>query len=103
MTLLQFLPPMRSRSGDLLIDGGYSNNLPCDIMRDLHCPDILIGADIENKHFYEMFKNVTDFGENLSGWWLLWARMWVRGDCFFSKRSLPPSECVGATKLSCLE
>ncbi len=34
MTLAGYLPPMCER-GDMLVDGGYLNNLPADVMKNL--------------------------------------------------------------------
>jgi len=33
MSLAGFLPPIHDPQGDLLVDGGYVNNLPADVMR----------------------------------------------------------------------
>ncbi|SPQ98543.1 unnamed protein product (mitochondrion) [Plasmodiophora brassicae] len=72
MTVVEYLPPMWM-NGSVLIDGGYVDNLPVDIMRDRFGPDILIGVDVENKA--AAFRGVHDFGSSLSGWWLLWLKV----------------------------
>ena len=50
MTLLGFLPPVIDDNGDLLLDGGYANNLPVDVMASsashVHT---LIAVDVEDK------------------------------------------------------
>ena len=70
MSILHYFPPIRIGNGDILIDGGYCNNLPCDVMKDLYFPSLLVGVDIENKGD-DIFKNVTNFGPFLSGWWII--------------------------------
>jgi CRP-like cAMP-binding protein len=54
MSLLAFLPPMQVKVGSqghnyLLIDGGYINNLPADVMHDTFRPRLVVGVDVENK------------------------------------------------------
>jgi len=73
MTLLGYLPPM-NHIGELLIDGGYINNLPVDAMRDIHKPYFMIAVDIENKD-YAHLSNVTPYGDYLNGFWLLWKKL----------------------------
>ena len=83
MTVLDYLPPMQmSRSWpDLLIDGGYTNNLPVDVMHGLFQPRYVIGVDVENKASEEKIQLVSYFGPHLSGWWLLRKRLteWLKG------------------------
>jgi lysophospholipid hydrolase len=67
MTVLGLLPPMIVR-GDTLVDGGYVNNLPVDVMRD-HCSTV-IACDVENKD-NSACANLSDLGEGVSGWWIL--------------------------------
>lgn len=82
MTVLDYLPPMQmSRSWpDLLIDGGYTNNLPVDVMHGLFQPRYVIGVDVENKASEEKIQRVSYFGTHLSGWWLLRKRLteWIK-------------------------
>lgn len=47
MTVVGYLPPMYDQ-GELLVDGGYVNNLPSDEMQKLGCHTI-IGVDVEDK------------------------------------------------------
>jgi lysophospholipid hydrolase len=92
MSLLQLLPPMRTEDGELLIDGGYVSNLPVDAMRELYAPAVLIASDIENKEGSK-FQRVVDFGDNLSGWWLMWRKI---GQKFGVPLHFPPfSDLIG--------
>lgn len=76
MSILDYLPPM-SIDGELLIDGGYINNLPVDVMKELFDPHIVIAVDVENKTGI-LFEGDA-FGSSLSGWWLLGHKMlgWI--------------------------
>ncbi|KAL4238128.1 Neuropathy target esterase [Mactra antiquata] len=70
MTLAGYLPPLCDPvDGHLLLDGGYVNNLPADIMRSMGAQSIFavdVGS-VDNSEF-------TNYGDKLSGWWLLWKR-----------------------------
>ncbi len=59
------LPPLYD-TGSLLVDGGYVNNLPVDVMRDL-APQMceVIAVDVENKD-NSKFENVFNYGNSLS-------------------------------------
>lgn len=59
------LPPVYD-NGSLLVDGGYINNLPLDVMRDL-APQLseIVAVDVENKD-NSAFENVSDYGDSLS-------------------------------------
>jgi lysophospholipid hydrolase len=74
MTVMGLLPPLYDR-GRLLVDGGYVNNLPADVMRSL-APQVntIIGVDVENKD-NAMFEGISDPGDSISGWYLAWR--WV--------------------------
>eukprot|EP01134_Creolimax_fragrantissima_P001612 CFRG1612T1 len=70
MTLAGYLPPLCDPDdGHLLVDGGYVNNLPADIMREMGASSI-IAIDVSSKEE----KDLTNYGDSLSGWWLLWKR-----------------------------
>lgn len=75
MTVLGLLPPMLNANKDLLIDGGYTDNMPVYSMRKL-CPAIstVIAVDVENKS-NEAMEKITDYGDSLSGWTL--AAKWI--------------------------
>ncbi|CAH1787531.1 unnamed protein product, partial [Owenia fusiformis] len=70
MSLAGYLPPLCDPTdGHLLLDGGYVNNLPADVMRARGAQTIFaidVGAQDE--------ANLTNYGDVLSGWWLLWKR-----------------------------
>jgi predicted acylesterase/phospholipase RssA len=59
------LPPMYD-NGMLPVDGGYVNNLPVDVMKDL-APQVaeVIAVDVENKD-NSTFENVSNYGDSLS-------------------------------------
>lgn len=82
MTVLDYLPPIQisRRWSDMLIDGGYTNNLPVDVMHALYQPSFVVAADVENKAAEERIAHTSYFGTHLSGWWLLRTRIkeWIR-------------------------
>ncbi|HEU5315393.1 MAG TPA: cyclic nucleotide-binding and patatin-like phospholipase domain-containing protein [Chloroflexota bacterium] len=65
-------------NGDLIIDGGVLNNLPADIMREIH-GGAVIASDVSPR--VEMTTSLPDT-ESLSGWHLLRSRMnpWSKKD-----------------------
>lgn len=67
MTVLGLFPPMIV-DGDVLVDGGYTNNLPVDIMSRF-CSTI-IAVDVEDRDNSE-FHGIWDYGDGVSGWWIL--------------------------------
>ncbi|GFN73554.1 LOW QUALITY PROTEIN: neuropathy target esterase sws [Plakobranchus ocellatus] len=70
MSLSGYLPPLCDPGdGHLLLDGGYVNNLPADVMHHLGANFVFavdVGSQDEKDH--------TNYGDSLSGWWLLWKR-----------------------------
>ncbi|XP_050522719.1 neuropathy target esterase sws-like [Daktulosphaira vitifoliae] len=66
-----YLPPLCDPiDGHLLLDGGYINNLPADVMRSLGAKYILaidVGAQ-DNVNF-------TNYKDSLQGFWLLWKKI----------------------------
>ncbi len=71
MSYAWLLPPLCDPlDGHLLMDGCYVNNVPGDIMADQNCKFILAVdvAAIEDKDLH-------NYGDTLSGWWVLWQRM----------------------------
>jgi lysophospholipid hydrolase len=67
MTLAGYLPPVAD--GDsLLVDGGYLNAIPADVMKYKMGARVVIAVDVlpENKREYYAY------GTHLSGWWLLY-------------------------------
>eukprot|EP00475_Leptophrys_vorax_P008202 TRINITY_DN15282_c0_g1_i1.p1 TRINITY_DN15282_c0_g1~~TRINITY_DN15282_c0_g1_i1.p1 ORF type:complete len:724 (-),score=137.73 TRINITY_DN15282_c0_g1_i1:1035-3206(-) len=87
MSIIDYLPPMLV-NGHFLIDGGYINNLPVDVMRDTYSPHLVIAVDVENKSVGS-FASVTDFGLHLSGWWLLWHKTLQLFIPFYKGPSIP--------------
>eukprot|EP00667_Euglena_gracilis_P000439 EG_transcript_439 len=69
MSLTTFLPPICD-GPNLLVDGGYSNNMPADVAKSLGA-NFIVAVDvaaIDNT-------NYTNYGDSLSGWWLLWKKL----------------------------
>ncbi|KAF2894224.1 hypothetical protein ILUMI_11949 [Ignelater luminosus] len=70
MSLSGYMPPLCDPTdGHLLLDGGYTNNLPADVMRSLGANHIL-AIDVGSVDDQDL----TNYGDDLSGWWLLWKR-----------------------------
>lgn len=80
---------MYSEKG-LLIDGGYTNNLPVDALRNRWYVKVLMAVDVENKDG-DIFSldRVTNYGEYLSGWWLIAMRLWHTLNPFAKKTYVP--------------
>uniref|UniRef100_A0A803YFE4 lysophospholipase n=1 Tax=Meleagris gallopavo TaxID=9103 RepID=A0A803YFE4_MELGA len=71
MTLSGYLPPLCDpKDGNLLMDGGYINNLPADIARNMGAKTV-IAIDVGSQDETDL----CNYGDNLSGWWLLWKRL----------------------------
>ncbi len=73
MTVMGLVPPIMDVNGDLLVDGGYTNNMPVDCMYAM-CPTIntVVACDVENKD-NSAVENVDpeEYGDSVSGWYLL--------------------------------
>ena len=71
MSLAGYMPPLCDPiDGNLLLDGGYVNNLPADIMHKRGAKHILavdVGALDEVQ--------LHNYGDWLSGWSILWAKL----------------------------
>jgi lysophospholipid hydrolase len=67
MTLAGYLPPI-AENGSLLVDGGYLNAVPADVMRYKMGAHTVIAVDVcpDSERLY------FEYGTHLSGWWLLW-------------------------------
>lgn len=66
MSLSGFLPPLCD-NGDMLVDGGYLNNVPADIMKSLVGAKRVIAVDVA-------IGDNTDpmsYGDSLSGWYVI--------------------------------
>lgn len=77
MSLSGYLPPLCD-DGDLLLDGGYLNNLPGDIIRSMGA-DTIIAIDVSS----EEITTVSSYGDSLSGWYALFMRMLPFGKISF--------------------
>jgi lysophospholipid hydrolase len=67
MTLAGYLPPI-AEGGSLLVDGGYLNAVPADVMRYKMGARTVITVDVSPESQRDYF----EYGTHLSGWWLLW-------------------------------
>ncbi|XP_028826859.1 neuropathy target esterase isoform X2 [Denticeps clupeoides] len=71
MTLSGYLPPLCDpKDGNLLMDGGYINNLPADIARNIGAK-VVIAIDVGSQDETDL----CNYGDSLSGFWLLWKRI----------------------------
>ncbi|KAF6774097.1 hypothetical protein AHF37_07184 [Paragonimus kellicotti] len=72
MSLSGYLPPLCDPyDGSLLLDGGYINNVPAEIMSAFGAKTIFavdVGATVDT--------DFTNYGDHLSGWQLLYQRFW---------------------------
>ncbi|KAG5683909.1 hypothetical protein PVAND_013168 [Polypedilum vanderplanki] len=70
MSLSGYMPPLCDPiDGHHLLDGGYCNNLPSDVMR-AQGANIIIAIDVGSQDDTDL----TDYGDDLSGWWVLYKR-----------------------------
>ncbi|BFZ05565.1 hypothetical protein BsWGS_08604 [Bradybaena similaris] len=70
MSLSGYLPPLCDPTdGHLLLDGGYVNSLPADVMHNLGAK-FVFAVDVGSQDTTDL----TNYGDCLSGWWLLWKR-----------------------------
>lgn len=62
------LPPVHI-DGELLVDGGVTNNLPADFLRP-YCQDggVVIASDVSDRSGFRFW---YDYGHAVSGWWML--------------------------------
>ncbi|VDP68865.1 unnamed protein product [Echinostoma caproni] len=70
MSLSGYMPPLCDPyDGSLLLDGGYTNNVPADVMSSFGAKTIFavdVGASVDT--------DFTNYGDHLSGWSLLYHR-----------------------------
>ena len=84
MSLSGYLPPLCDPvDGHLLLDGGYVNNLPADVMRDVMGAETILAVDVGSQDDMDF----TNYGDQLNGWWLLWCR-WMP---FFTRQLKVPN------------
>ncbi|XP_066436174.1 patatin-like phospholipase domain-containing protein 7 isoform X2 [Eleutherodactylus coqui] len=70
MSLSGYMPPLCDpKDGHLLMDGGYINNLPADVARTMGAK-VVLAIDVGSRDETDL----TNYGDSLSGWWLLWKR-----------------------------
>lgn len=72
---LIFPPVVTGADGDLLVDGGYINNLPVDIMRDKYGANIVIAVDVGD--YSKLF--IKGYSDYISGWTILLNNLFGRG------------------------
>ncbi|KAI8927008.1 hypothetical protein BC831DRAFT_549467 [Entophlyctis helioformis] len=65
MSLSGYIPPL-CENGDMLLDGGYINNLPADVMRSLGAQTI-VAIDVSLADD----TSPINYGDSLSGWWVV--------------------------------
>uniref|UniRef100_A0A3P8ZKE6 lysophospholipase n=1 Tax=Esox lucius TaxID=8010 RepID=A0A3P8ZKE6_ESOLU len=66
-----YLPPLCDpKDGHLLVDGCYVNNVPADIARNMGAKTV-IAIDVGSQDETDL----CNYGDCLSGWWLLWKRI----------------------------
>uniref|UniRef100_A0A8C1RE24 lysophospholipase n=1 Tax=Cyprinus carpio TaxID=7962 RepID=A0A8C1RE24_CYPCA len=66
-----YLPPLCDpKDGHLLVDGCYVNNVPADIARNMGTKTV-IAIDVGSQDETDL----CNYGDSLSGWWLLWKRI----------------------------
>ncbi|XP_051558378.1 patatin-like phospholipase domain-containing protein 6 isoform X2 [Myxocyprinus asiaticus] len=66
-----YLPPLCDpKDGHLLVDGCYVNNVPADIARNMGAKTV-IAIDVGSQDETDL----CNYGDCLSGWWLLWKRL----------------------------
>ncbi|KAF0298701.1 Neuropathy target esterase sws [Amphibalanus amphitrite] len=71
MSIAGVLPPVPDPAdGHLLVDGCYVNNVPADVMRSQMGAHMVLAVDVGSQDDVSL----TNYGDSLSGWWLLWKR-----------------------------
>lgn len=66
MSLTGYLPPI-AENNSLLVDGGYMNVVPADVMAEMGAGKI-IAVDVSKEEKHQFY----NYGVELSGLWLLW-------------------------------
>ena len=89
MSLAGYFPPMSTRDGALLLDGGYTDTLPIEKMQKLYSPKLIIAVDVARQIELHGFY----CGETVSGTRSLLVRLYnIVARCFGGKTfELPPS------------
>ena len=90
MTLTGWLPPICDpKDSHLLVDGGYVANVPADTVIEVFNPRRVLAIDIGAKSS----DAVTFYGDELSGWWLLWKRWYP----FTQPAAIPSMQEISST------
>ena len=72
MSLAGYLPPICDpKDNHMLMDGGYINNLPADVAKDMFGACKVVAMDVGNT---ENFLDYYAFGDSLSGWQVLFSK-----------------------------
>uniref|UniRef100_A0A914EL40 Uncharacterized protein n=1 Tax=Acrobeloides nanus TaxID=290746 RepID=A0A914EL40_9BILA len=72
MSLAGYLPPLCDPvDGHYLLDGGYVNNLPADVMRTVFGARCIIAVDVGSSDDTVLY----NYGDSLNGWNLLWQKL----------------------------
>jgi lysophospholipid hydrolase len=72
MSLAGYLPPICDpKDNHMLMDGGYINNLPADVAKDMFGACKVVAMDVGNT---ENFLDYYAFGDALSGWQVLFSK-----------------------------
>jgi len=71
MSIVGLVPPIIDENGHVMCDGGYSDNLPVDAMREMGA-SVVIAVDVEDRNV-SPWSNLSMSVEGvLSGWQILW-------------------------------
>jgi len=72
MGLTGYMPPICDPvDGHYLVDGGYINNLPADVAKQMGA-SVVIAVDVGSRDTSDLY----NYGDSISGWWLLWKKWW---------------------------
>ncbi|CAL4105283.1 unnamed protein product, partial [Meganyctiphanes norvegica] len=87
MSLSGYMPPICDpHDGHLLLDGGYVNNLPGDVMRNKWSVSNILAIDVGSQYTTEF----SNYGDSLSGWSVLFRRIFPFS-LFFRKPLVVPN------------
>ncbi|KAJ2549484.1 phosphatidylcholine and lysophosphatidylcholine phospholipase [Coemansia sp. RSA 1933] len=67
MSLSGFVPPLCDENGDMLVDGGYLDNLPVRVMKNELGADMMFAVDIAGENDISAVR----YGASVSGFWVL--------------------------------
>lgn len=86
MSIVGLVPPIIDDEGHVMCDGGYSDNLPVDAMREMGA-SVVIAVDVEDRNVSPWSNLSMPVEGVLSGWQILWDRWcpipsWTSGQRF---------------------